>query len=80
MYGLHLKPVTNEGLSCPEIDRPFTDQVDRTSYKHLFLRPRREVLFEHHYPQDNFHYQQDNVHYPQDNFSAHIRYFLLQTL
>ena len=67
-------------MSCPEIGRPFTGQVDRLSYKPFLLRPRREARFEphyqqdsFHYPQDNFHYPQDNFHYPQDNFSAHIR-------
>ena len=48
-------------------------QVVRLSYKHLFLRPRWEARFEHHYSQDSFHY-------PQDNFSFPIRDFLLQTL
>ena len=62
-----------KGLSCPEIGRLFPGQVDRPSYKPLFLRPRREARFEHHYQQDSFHYPQDNFYYPQDNFSAHIR-------
>ena len=66
-------PSLMKGWACTEIGRPFTDQVDRTSYKHLFLRPRREARFKHYYPQDSFYYQQDN-------FSAHIREFLLQTL
>ena len=60
-------------LKKNQIGRPFTGQVDRPSYKHLFLRPRQEARFKLHYPQDSFHY-------PQDNFSAHIREFLLQTL
>ena len=66
-------PSLMKGWACTEIGRPFTDQVDRTSYKHLFLRPPREARFKPHYPQDSFYYQQDN-------FSAHIREFLLQTL
>ena len=59
-------PSLMKGLSCPEIGRPFAGQVERLSYKHLFLHPLREARFEHHYPQDSFHN-------PQDNFSAHIR-------
>ena len=59
-------PSLMKGLSCPELGRPFAGQVERLSYKHLFLHPLREARFEHHYPQDSFHN-------PQDNFSAHIR-------
>ena len=73
-------PSLMTGWACTEIGRPFPGWVDRTSYKHLFLRPRREARFEHHYPQDSFHYPQDSFYYQQDNFSAHIREFLLQTL
>ena len=57
-------------LKKNQIGRPFPGWVDRTSYKHLFLRPPREARFEHHYPQDSFYYQQEN-------FPAHIREFFL---
>ena len=59
-------PSLMKGLSCPELGRPFAGQVERLSYKHLFLHPPREAHLEHHYSQDSFHYSQDN-------FSAHIR-------
>ena len=66
------QPFTRRFAQIIVFNRPFTGLVERLSYKHLFLRPRWEALFEHHYLQDSFHYPQDSFYYQQDNFSSHI--------
>ena len=80
MYGLHLKPVTNEGLRfvLKLVDHLLAKLTARPT--NIFPAPALRSQFQAHYPQESFHCPQESFHYQQGNFSAHIRKFLLQSL